>query len=254
MLSDAHCHFSPTFRDKWFSTSCRYLINATGPSQFAELKGFRQDHDNVRVGYGLHPYYLSDAESPSSLLILLRQYLEEDSTAFVGEIGLDTRPNAIDDYSLDLQLEFFRPQLQLAFALDRMVTIHIISRKPGLWPILINEFKEASRQYPKYQGAVILHAFNGSADVFEQLGQALSGCKARLYNSVSHFQLDSKYAPASIRAAGPTRTLIETDWYRPDLDDWNDLIEKALKLVSDVFGIDRDEALLLTARNWEQLN
>lgn len=252
-MLDAHCHFSPVFVERWFNSKNRYLLNATDPSQFADLEAFRQRYpEAVRIGYGVHPYYLHTCAGAKEALEVVKEKLLADATAFVGEIGLDTRPAALADASLKVQMEYFIPQLELAFELNRDCNIHIISRKPGLWPIFTAALKATAKKYKHYDRSVIMHSYNGTFDTFQQLQAAISDCGGRILLSISHFTESNKSTRSCIRRCAEKLLVAETDWYREDEDDWPKAMETAISVIMQERCMARDDALALMHSNWAQ--
>ncbi|EFO61877.1 Hypothetical protein GLP15_3031 [Giardia lamblia P15] len=252
-MLDAHCHFSPEFAGTWFRPEHAYLLNATDPTQFEDLAEFRKSHPfSVRVGYGVHPYYLHMHPDLAATLADVRARLVADQTAFVGEIGLDTRPAALADSPLDTQTRYFSPQLEMAFELNRDCNVHIISRKPGLWPIFTEQLEAMARKYTGYNRSIIMHSYNGTHETFRKLQGAVSACHGRVLLSVSHFAEANKAARACIRRSDKEHLLLETDWYRDGQDDWDKLMAAAVDILMSERGLPRDEALSLVRDNWRQ--
>lgn len=254
-MHDAHCHFSPVFVDTWFRPEHSYLLNATDPTQFESLAKFREVHpQSVRIGYGIHPYYLHMHPDLTAVLHDVRAHLVADQTAFVGEIGLDTRPAALADSSLDTQISYFSPQLELAFELNRDCNIHIISRKPGLWPIFIEQLETMATKYPAYNRSIIMHSFNGTYETFCKIQSAISSCHGRALLSVSHFAEMNKATRTCIRRISTEYLVIETDWYREAEDNWDRAMATAIDILMSEHNLTKDQILSLVVKNWLRYN
>lgn len=252
-MHDAHCHFSPVFVNTWFRSEHIYLINATDPSQFEDLAEFKKSYPlSVRIGYGIHPYYLHMHPDLIATLNNIRTRLAADKTSFVGEIGLDTRPAALADSSLDTQISYFTPQLEMAFELNRDCNIHIISRKPGLWPIFIENLETMATKYTNYNRSIIMHSYNGTYETFKKMQNAISACNGRVLISISYFTETNKATRSCIRRSGKEHLLIETDWYRENEDDWDKAMVTAIEILMSEHNLTRDEALSLVLENWQQ--
>lgn len=252
-MHDAHCHFSPVFINNWFKPEHIYLLNATDPTQFEDLAEFRKAHPlSVRIGYGIHPYYLHMHRDLQATLKDVRARLAADETSFVGEIGLDTRPAALADASLDTQISYFAPQLEMAFEMNRDCNIHIISRKPGLWPVFIEYLETMATKYTSYSRSIIMHSYNGTYETFKKMQGAISACSGRVLISVSHYTETNKATRSCIRRSGKETLLIETDWYRESNDNWDRAMATALEILMSEQGLTRDEALSLVLQNWQQ--
>ncbi|ESU35132.1 Putative DNase, TatD family protein [Giardia duodenalis] len=252
-MLDAHCHFSSALVGTWFRPDHVYLLNATDPTQFEDLAEFRRIHPlSVRVGYGVHPYYLHMHPDLAATLAEVRARLAADQTAFVGEIGLDTRPAALADSPLDTQTRYFSPQLEMAFEMNRDCNVHIISRKPGLWPIFTEQLEAMARKYASYNRSIIMHSYNGTHETFRKLQAAVSTCHGRVLLSVSHFTEANKATRACIRRSDKECLLLETDWYREDQDDWDRSMATAIEVLASERSLSRDEALSLVRDNWRR--
>lgn len=72
----------------------------------------------------------------------LNSMLLKNELITVGEIGLDYRTLVLQKNSKELQMEYFKIQLQIAIKFDRPVTIHCIRAHGEMYKIL----KEMNKQ------------------------------------------------------------------------------------------------------------
>lgn len=168
-----------------------FVCNATHPGDWGATTEIARRHRSVVPCYGLHPWFVSEAESDWQELL---HRLLRDSRSAVGEIGLDaTRPD------LEAQTVAFRAQLALARELGRPAMIHCVRRLGRLLEIL--------RADGTPEAGVLLHAYSGPAEMipdFAALGARFSfggGC------------LDPRRSRArlALRAVPPELLAVETD-------------------------------------------
>ncbi|CAH8360047.1 unnamed protein product [Eruca vesicaria subsp. sativa] len=204
-LFDAHCHL----QDKRVIDKAPELIAAAlavGVTNFAVNGIFEKDWDLVKeMGetypsvipcFGLHPWFIAD-RSPH-WLNTLRKLFETTPTAAVGEIGLDKSPLAAGiDYSD--QLAVFRPQLELAKELNKPVAVHCIDA--------FDDLLEIMRSVGPFPAGVILHSFNGTAEVVPKLAELGA------YFSLSGWftYIDENIAKDTLKSIPCDRFLLETD-------------------------------------------
>ncbi|KAG7575789.1 Metal-dependent hydrolase [Arabidopsis thaliana x Arabidopsis arenosa] len=204
-LFDAHCHL----QDKRVIDKASQLISAAlavGVTNFAVNGTSEKDWDLVKeMGetypsvvpcFGLHPWFIAD-RSPHWFKTL-KKFFETTPTAAVGEIGLDKGPLAGGiDYSD--QLVVFRPQLELAKELNKPVAVHCIDA--------FDDLLEIMRSVGPFPAGVILHSFNGSAEVVPKLAELGA------YFSFSGWftYIDEKIAKKTLKSIPSDRFLLETD-------------------------------------------
>ncbi|KAL0691935.1 hypothetical protein Bca4012_091615 [Brassica carinata] len=114
------------------------------------------------------------------------------------EIGLDKSPLAAGiDYSD--QLAVFRPQLELAKELNKPVAVHCIDA--------FDDLLEIMRSVGPFPAGVILHSFNGTAEVVPKLAELGA------YFSLSGWftYIDEKIAKNTLKSIPSDRFLLETD-------------------------------------------
>ena len=148
------------------------------------------DADMIAYPYyfsvGIHPWDIDDIDIPKSLL-KLTDYLMQENCLSLGEIGLDK----VCGTNLEYQKEVLRAQLNTAH--DNNTKVLIIHSVKSYQEII-----EEKLNCP-YEFVWILHAFNGSSQLIEQLlkhgfyfslGSSLLNPKMKISTSISTIPLD----------------------------------------------------------------
>ncbi|RCX07526.1 TatD family hydrolase [Marinomonas foliarum] len=159
MYIDSHCHFDfDVFDDQRDALMSRclasgvggFLVPATTHSSWSKLASLIVNYPEWRAAYGLHPYFLRNAELAQ--VDLLGEQCESSRVVAVGEIGLDCWPDAVD---MAVQIDFFSRQLSVAKSLQLPVIVH--SRKS--YDLVLKCLRNV-----KFQEGGVIHAFNGSLE------------------------------------------------------------------------------------------
>lgn len=170
MLIDTHCHLDAAEfdadRDEVHAAAVaagveRFVVPAVTVNGFFKTKSIIECYPGCVGAYGIHPLYVMQAQAED--LSVLRDWLDKERPAAVGEIGLDL---FVPDIDPARQEHFFVEQLKLAREFDLPVLLHV---RRAVDPIL-----KQLRRFRVRGG--IAHAFNGSrqqADEFIKLGFAL---------------------------------------------------------------------------------
>lgn len=238
MLHDAHNHLqdaalaphldriAATVADLRIGTM---VVNGTHEADWPLVSDLARRFPFVRPSYGLHPWHAGN-RSPDWLDTLRARLAEADqiladratlasttnaglptvALAKVGEIGLDrwmTDNARLDDRRLiglrrarlDEQTEVFLPQLALATADNRPVTIHCLQAW-GALDTLLHTHRVPARGF-------LLHAYGGPAELIPRFA-ALGA-----YFSFTGYFLDPRHAKHldAFRHVPPDRLLVETD-------------------------------------------
>ena len=200
VLADMHCHLD-------FSSdmaALARLAQAHGVAAFSNtvtpegylaaseaLAGFL----NVRVGVGLHPWWVADGRCGAEQVELACRLIQE--TRFVGEVGLDFAPRR--EGTFETQLDAFERIVDACCAQGgKVISIHAVRSATAVLDVL--ERHGATRS-----NACILHWFSGSS---QELARARElGC----HFSVNPNMLATKRGRAYVRQIPPGRLLLETD-------------------------------------------
>ncbi len=173
------------------------FANTVTPQEFRRLSPFLHDESNVRLGLGLHPWWigLSEFGSLDEELAVFEHELQ--STRFVGEIGLDLWPSRA--FTKDFQIEALTRIAKLcAIRGGILISLHAVKAERELLDIL--EDSGCLRNC-----ACILHSYGGSSD---QLMRAVEdGC---LF-SIGMRMLSTKRGREYARIMPADRLLIESD-------------------------------------------
>lgn len=104
-MIDSHCHVQVTEKFGDAKGCAQYCISAVTEQDNEELLKFRNDPKVLSLGFGLHPHHAD--EFSDRLLAEVTQYLKSVPRSFVGEIGLELRPQYCEKILLAQQLVVF---------------------------------------------------------------------------------------------------------------------------------------------------
>lgn len=182
------------------------VVDGSSVEDWASVAELARHHDWVLPSFGVHPWYVK--QQPANWQQQLEGFLIQFPQAGVGEVGLD---RWIENHDVDLQLTFFRAQLEIASRFQRPLSIHCLRA----WGLL----EETLRAGPLPERGFLLHSYGGPPEMvpaFVRLGA---------YFSVSPYFFHERKAKQleTFRSIVPLeRLLIETD--APDMwppDDLN---------------------------------
>jgi TatD DNase family protein len=204
--TDAHNHLqdarlgdpAPVIAAMKTSGITRAIVNATREEDWASVKNLADlESDLIQPAYGLHPWQAQTAGS--GWVKRLRELLENDPRASIGECGLD---QWVKHPPLGVQRRVFLDQLQLAREMKRTATIHCLKA----WGPLFDCFAECPPP-PRF----LMHSFSGSIEIAQRL------IPMGAYFSFSgYFLHPRKSGVLEVFRALPTdRILLETD--APDM-------------------------------------
>ena len=199
-LVDMHCHLD-------FSSdmaALARLAQAHGVAAFSntvtpegylaaskELAGF----PNVRVGVGLHPWWVADGRCGAEQVDLACELIQE--TRFVGEVGLDFVPRR--EGTFEAQLDAFERIVDVCCAQGgKVISIHAVRSATAVLDVL-------ERHSATHGNACILHWFSGSSQELVRAREL--GC----HFSINPAMLTTKRGRAYVRQIPPNRLLLETD-------------------------------------------
>jgi TatD DNase family protein len=134
----------------------RSVVNATSEADWAAVAALAgRWPERVLPAFGVHPWWVP--EVTAGWQERLRELLEKNPLASVGECGLDRRRGRAD---LGLQRAVFKDQLRLARDLGRTVSIHCVKA----WGELL-EALAATGPPLKF----LMHSYGGSLEVARRL-------------------------------------------------------------------------------------
>lgn len=162
-LYDSHCHLDAAEFDAdrpavlaraRDAGVARQLVPAVDRASWDAIRTLCAAEPGLRPAYGLHPMFL-DRHQPGHL-DELRDWLESERPAAVGECGLDFFVDGLDP---DKQRLYFRRQLELARDFDLPVVLH--ARRA------VEEVIATLREVGGQRGVV--HSWSGSEEQARQL-------------------------------------------------------------------------------------
>ena len=200
------------------------------PHDYLELAP-QLTQDNIRVGLGAHPWYISDGRVTEKDIELLLELMGE--TPYLGEIGLDFSSRYCVDGLQELQVKAFTQICARAAKLSRngqprVLSMHTVRSVDAVLDIL--------EQTGAAQACVpIIHWFSGSSD---ELQRAIKlGC----WFSVGEMSLKTKRGREYAKVYPKDKLLTETDL--PSSDQMNigsadivDSLKRALSGLSEARG------------------
>jgi TatD DNase family protein len=213
---DMHCHlgFVPHPREVAEEAARRHVrmfSMTVNPAEYQTMHTLLNSCDNVRVGLGIHPWYVegsADSLSPKTQAMLDNVLAQLPQERFVGEIGLDagTRHGS----TIDAQHVVFERIIAACCTSDQaMHTPDQVQQRKVISIHAIRATDDVLDCLERYQCTVkndcIIHWFSGSSD---QLQRAIKlGC----YFSIGTRMLQTKRGRAYVCAIPLDRLLVETD-------------------------------------------
>ncbi len=200
------------------------------PHDYLELAP-QLTQDNIRVGLGAHPWYISDGRVTEKDIELLLELMGE--TPYLGEIGLDFSSRYCVDGLQELQVKAFTQICARAAELSRngqprVLSMHTVRSVDAVLDIL--------EQTGAAQACIpIIHWFSGSSD---ELQKAIKlGC----WFSVGELSLKTKRGREYAKVYPKDKLLTETDLpssNHTDIDsaDIVDSLKRALSGLSEARG------------------
>lgn len=170
------------------------------PHDYLELAP-QLTQDNIRVGLGAHPWYISDERVTEKDIELLLELMEQ--TPYIGEIGLDFSSRYCVDGLQDMQVKAFTRICERVAELShngqpRVLSMHTVRSVDAVLDIL-EQTGAAQECVP------IIHWFSGSS---EELQRAIKlGC----WFSVGEMSLKTKRGREYAKVYPKDKLLTETD-------------------------------------------
>ena len=171
--------------------------NTVTPAEIAEQQAVLADAVNVRVGAGLHPWWVGEYDVAANWD---RLYSLVARNRFIGEVGLDLSPRRAD--TREAQLDALACVAHACARTGRKVlSVHAVRAVDQVLDVL----EHASVFGGLTGNACIIHWFSGTSDQLTRARRV--GC----YFSVNPRMLDSKRGRAYAQAIPADRLLLETD-------------------------------------------
>ena len=178
---DSHCHLQDYSKEdlQLILESCEksninlLYTNATNKDDFEKNLIISQTYSSNKIkiisGFGYHPWYLdypikNDKNWFEEFKDFIKSNLiDKNINFFIGEIGIDGG-KIKKTFSLDIQIEIFKKQIELANELNKLVHIHCVYEWDKLYKILNNMKIENLVKNNK----IILHSFQGKKKHIEK--------------------------------------------------------------------------------------
>lgn len=199
---------------------------------------FTEKYPNFYAWVGIHPCDCGKIEDKNRALYEIESLLSRPRVVGIGEIGLDFY---WDDVPRDVQIEWFRAQMDIARRTGRPVAIHDRDAHGACFDVV--------RDYPDVRG--VFHSYSGSAEMARDLvrrGWYIS------FSGVVTFKNAPKVREVA-EAVPPERMLIETDcpYLSPEpnrgkRNDSRNLVYTSAKL-AEIKGMTQEEFCAVTANN-----
>ncbi len=196
MSWDVHCHADlysdvVALRRDVHESGVNVIAVTTTPRAYnGNLLRFGDDN-RFRVALGLHPELAASREADLDLFTRLAP-----GAQYIGEIGLDARPQAF--HSLERQRDVFRTILTLCRAQDKVMSIHSARAVRHV----LDDLEQVCSDRTTTK---ILHWFSGSKKEGARASEL--GC----YFSVNHIMLSTEAGRDLTLSLPRDRILVETD-------------------------------------------
>lgn len=185
------------FLDALGGSGLRLFSNTVTPDEYREMTRSLDGDRNVRLGLGLHPWWLDGAGKVQVDELVKSFLLQLPSTRYVGEVGLDFSSRHLS--SKEAQLLCFDAVIGACAEMPgKLVSVHCVKADEAVLDALeANAVTESS--------TIVLHSYSGSSD---QLKRAIElGC---LF-SIGPRMLASKRGREYARIIPEERLLLESD-------------------------------------------
>lgn len=229
-LHDMHCHLDfmangeEVARDARSDGSLLFATTVTPEGYVAARKRF-DPHGNVRVGLGMHPWWVRDGRDADRLIELL------DDTRYVGEVGLDFGKRHEQTHAAQTEV-FSRIARACGEAGGKVLSIHSVrAAREALDMLCASGALESC--------TCIFHWYSGPSD---QLKRAVDG---GCFFSVNVRMLATGKGREYVKAIPAKRLLLETD-APPGQDvpySWDAMRDELDRAASQIAAIKGAEAL-----------
>jgi TatD DNase family protein len=156
MLYDSHCHQEAFRNNPTFNLT---VIPSITLDDIDTLVSIRNKYNNVKIGFGIHPWEIDSKKSLSVSMQALQEAIVKFKPDFIGEIGLDKLKA-----NFALQIEYFTAQFKLAKTNNLPIIVHCVQAYNELLQII----KKINFMLPNLG---IIHAYNNSEIMAQQLIQ-----------------------------------------------------------------------------------
>ena len=220
-MFDFHIHLARLPQKKQLtkllcSRNYDFIAIACEPWEWDEVselkKEFSTEIKPVKVSYGIHPMIATQANS--EMLAKLREFLQKDELAMVGEAGIDKRYPGYDDGTQD---KVFLAQAALALELKRDLQIHCVGDYQRVLQLLTEAgfMQDMTQGFDSSEMHVLLRIQEAPRPIFHRFGGDLNVVKKALpYGAFFSLHADSfrkKSTLLAIPHIPQERIFFETD-------------------------------------------
>lgn len=159
-LIDVHCHLESDLyknnldeiiRESNEAGIIKLITSSIIPEQWPISQKISEKYESVEYALGIHPWYIKK-EYYHLLSGLIN--ISSSGACAIGEIGLDKK---IDKTDFEMQIQFFKAQLEIAADADLPVIVHC----RGAY----NELIEILKKFNNSKISGIIHSFSGNAEI-----------------------------------------------------------------------------------------
>lgn len=216
------------------------FANTVTPAGFAAAqKQAWADSPNVRLGPGMHPWWVADGRVGSKEVELFCELAGEAEVPFVGEVGLDFSDKHTNPSSHDRQVAALRQALTVCGQEGgKVISLHAVRAAATVLDLLEDTGCLATC-------ACVFHWFSGSTP---DLWRAIhAGC----YLSVNEMQARTRRAKEQLKLVPSDHLLLETDLPPGEGVPYSAAeVEASLRRSADLLGqIRREDVLAITTEN-----
>lgn len=198
-LFDLHCHldFDPDTRaaaQVLAELGMGAFSTTVTPEGYERARELLEPFGNVRVGLGLHPWWIADGRLGPQDVALFERLAKDER--FIGEVGLDFGRDRTA--TRDVQVAAFERVARACAGGGKVLSIHAVKAAGEALDVL-------ERAGALVGNACIFHWFSGTSDELQRAVRA--GC----FFSINPRMLASKRGRAYAQAVPAERLLLETD-------------------------------------------
>lgn len=239
-LHDMHCHLNflangREVAERLGAKGTLLFANTISPADYTDARTKLAGVANVRVGLGMHPWWVDGSFDADRFTELAR------GTRFIGEVGLDFGKRG--SANRDEQIRTFSQIARVcADQGGKLLSLHAVKSADAVLDMLVESGTLDSC-------ACIFHWYSGPSD---QLHRALElGC----FVSVNRFMLQMKRGREYVKAIPLSRLLLETDEPPENAADFTagDLLAALGEVATGVAAIKGAEALASIAETSERM-
>lgn len=230
-LNDMHCHldFADDAREvaQAFAAAGAHAFSCSvTPAGYERARVKLAGCENVRVGLGMHPWWVADGRVTSQDAERFAELARGER--YIGEVGLDFGKR--HEHARDVQLRAFGRVVDACKAGGKLVSLHAVRAADTVMDLL--------EQASCLDGNnLVFHWFSGSSP---ELTRAI---RAGFYFSVNSMMLSTKRGREYLKAIPADKLLLETDLPEEDAgtvgyERFRESLEQAAHVVVELRGLE----------------